>query len=387
MKRILSMALLALMALSNASAGEVNYFNKSWEEIKAKAAKEHKYIMIDCYTDWCGWCKVMDKETMSDDAVIAVIHENFVAVKMDMEHGEGVKLALKYHVSGFPSFLFFNPDGTYVYQAVGYQKKNEFIKLMKDALDKTKQISATGYSKSINIAYPEMYIKAHAENGKRAFPKTEEVIAYLDKQKNMFSEESWAVLADFEAGEKHTKFFFDNIEKYRKLYGRVSVNDKLNSVLGSKLNKAIKEQDPKEFAALLEMIDKYMGEDAAASVIYCSIAYYKGTKEWGNYAVAANEFILKNGYDNTSYINTICWDIYENCDDKILINKACTWMKEVTKKEPDYAYLDTYASLLYKSGQMQDAATIATNAIEVGKKAGTDVTATEELLKKINEKK
>ncbi|MGC6414302.1 MAG: DUF255 domain-containing protein, partial [Bacteroidia bacterium] len=31
-----------------------------------KAVKEGKIILIDAYTDWCGWCKVMDKKTYTD---------------------------------------------------------------------------------------------------------------------------------------------------------------------------------------------------------------------------------------------------------------------------------------------------------------------------------
>jgi hypothetical protein len=58
-------------------------------------------------------------------------------------------------------------------------------------------------------------------------------------------------------------------------------------------------------------------------------------------------------------------------------------MKEVVAKEPQYAYLDTYASILYKCGQLKDAEAWANKAIEAGKKSGDKVTSTEELLVKI----
>lgn len=61
MRRAVSIALLLISISLFAGAEEVNYYNRSWQEIMEKARAEHKYILVDCYTDWCGWCKVMDK--------------------------------------------------------------------------------------------------------------------------------------------------------------------------------------------------------------------------------------------------------------------------------------------------------------------------------------
>lgn len=57
----------------------------TWEQAVAKMDKAPRKIMIDVYTDWCGWCKRMDATTMEDPAIIKIIGEQYYAVKMDGE--------------------------------------------------------------------------------------------------------------------------------------------------------------------------------------------------------------------------------------------------------------------------------------------------------------
>lgn len=56
------------------------------EALEASATPDNKKkIFIDAYTDWCGWCKKMDKSTFLDSSVIAYMNENYYAVKFDAE--------------------------------------------------------------------------------------------------------------------------------------------------------------------------------------------------------------------------------------------------------------------------------------------------------------
>jgi thiol:disulfide interchange protein len=42
----------------------------SLEEAEAKMKVEPKKVYIDLFTDWCYWCKVMDKKTFTNPSVI-----------------------------------------------------------------------------------------------------------------------------------------------------------------------------------------------------------------------------------------------------------------------------------------------------------------------------
>ena len=63
----------------------------SLEEAVEAQQSESKKIFIDVYTDWCGWCKVMDSKTFIDPTVIKYINEHFYAVKLDAEQKESIQ--------------------------------------------------------------------------------------------------------------------------------------------------------------------------------------------------------------------------------------------------------------------------------------------------------
>jgi uncharacterized protein YyaL (SSP411 family) len=72
---------------------KINWLNLA--ELTAAYNKQPKPIIIDVYTSWCGWCKVMDKETYSNDNVANYINQNYYAVKFDAESRDSVEYAGK----------------------------------------------------------------------------------------------------------------------------------------------------------------------------------------------------------------------------------------------------------------------------------------------------
>lgn len=63
----------------------------TWDEAAKKMETEPRKVMVDVYTDWCGWCKKMDASTMTDPKVIEEIQKNWYAVKLDGEEKEEIE--------------------------------------------------------------------------------------------------------------------------------------------------------------------------------------------------------------------------------------------------------------------------------------------------------
>ncbi len=60
-------------------------------ELQEAYSKNPKPVLVDVYTSWCGWCKVMDKETYSNANVAAYINEHYYAVKFNAEQKQSVE--------------------------------------------------------------------------------------------------------------------------------------------------------------------------------------------------------------------------------------------------------------------------------------------------------
>ncbi len=80
--------LFPLLSYFATQAQEIKWM--SWEQAMEANQKAPKKIFVDVYTDWCGWCKVMDRNTFSDSGVTAYINKNFYPVKLNAEQKKDI---------------------------------------------------------------------------------------------------------------------------------------------------------------------------------------------------------------------------------------------------------------------------------------------------------
>ncbi|MFH1062804.1 MAG: thioredoxin fold domain-containing protein [Candidatus Omnitrophota bacterium] len=99
------------------------------------AKKENKPILIDFYTEWCSWCKRMEKDTYSNAKVQETLKQ-FVCVKIDAEQNRD--LAKIYKINGFPSTAFLKANGELIEIIPGYLPPADFLKLLDKMLSKSK---------------------------------------------------------------------------------------------------------------------------------------------------------------------------------------------------------------------------------------------------------
>lgn len=360
---------------------EITYVDMPWKRVLKLAAEQHKGIFIDCYTSWCGWCKTMEKETFVDGEVQQFINQHFVALKMDMEHGEGLQMAMKFHVTGYPVFLFFDSNGHFVYQVTGFMHAPAFMAEMRKSLLPEYQQAAPGYSTGIDIKYPTFFTATYDEPGKRKAPDQKEVITWLDGQKDLYSEESWAVLARFDGGEKYTWHILNNSELYKQLFGKYTVDAKLSEVLQQGLDYAISKKDREVLMMVTRLSDKLDTSIAFSARINMLVAYYSATNEWKSYADAVDTFVHRKGKANTGFMLARLKEIAEKCSDTATIMRSLQWM-------PNPSVLTTYDGLYscgkiyFLLGDRKHASPLLEQALNVAKKEGRPTDELERMLAK-----
>ena len=100
------------------------------------SVQEKKYIFLDCYTTWCGPCKIMANTVFTLEEAGDYFNERFVCVKTDMGKGEGRLIGKKYGVDAYPTFLIINSNGDLIHKVVGASSLNDLVKNIEYGLNK-----------------------------------------------------------------------------------------------------------------------------------------------------------------------------------------------------------------------------------------------------------
>lgn len=140
MKKLLMAAVAALMFTGGAMAqttGGVKFTEDTFANVQKAAVKADKPIFMDIYTTWCGPCKYLSSNIFPTQIVGDYMNAKFVNTKFDAEKGEGIELAKKYAVKGYPTMLILNSHGEELGRLVGSSRTpEEFVLRLKDEMAK-----------------------------------------------------------------------------------------------------------------------------------------------------------------------------------------------------------------------------------------------------------
>lgn len=155
--------------------GKVNWM--SWEEAVAANEKEPRMIVVDTYTDWCGWCKKMDASTFSNQIIADYMNEHYYAVKMDAEMNDTIVFngytfvnprpnarrsthqlaaSLLDNKLSYPSFVFLSPEFQRIQILPGYKSPKQWEPVIRYFVEgASKGVEYEDYMSSFESLFPK----------------------------------------------------------------------------------------------------------------------------------------------------------------------------------------------------------------------------------------
>jgi uncharacterized protein YyaL (SSP411 family) len=103
------------------------------DSIFEQAQKEHRFVLLDLGAVWCHWCHVMEDVTYRDPKVIALIRENYIAVRVDQDARPD--LSNRYENYGWPATVVFNSDGSEIVKRQGYIPPKPMASMLQAIVD------------------------------------------------------------------------------------------------------------------------------------------------------------------------------------------------------------------------------------------------------------
>ncbi|QDO93610.1 DUF255 domain-containing protein [Formosa sediminum] len=174
--------LVLIFAVGIVNAQEINWL--SFNEALKLQKKEPKKIMMDAYTNWCGPCKMLDKNTFQNKDVVAYVNENYYAVKFNAEGKESItyqeqvyenpnfdpakenrrnsvhEFTMALGVNAYPTIVFLDETAQVITPVRGYQNPQQlelYLKLF--STDKYKELD----SQEVVNAYFESFVPEFVE--------------------------------------------------------------------------------------------------------------------------------------------------------------------------------------------------------------------------------
>lgn len=97
------------------------------DEALERARQNGAYVLVDLYADWCGWCKVLEREVFTTDA-FRQFSAGYELLRVDVEDGaEGSALQATYGVSSLPTMLILDGEGIKVGAVSGFFPTAQYI--------------------------------------------------------------------------------------------------------------------------------------------------------------------------------------------------------------------------------------------------------------------
>ena len=378
-------ALLLFFAATTTHSQGVQFEEKlSWPKILAKAKTEDKYLFVDAFTTWCGPCRIMRAMLLTQPAAASYFNSKFICVSIQLDttanddhhvrswYKDAHALQQQYNIFAFPTFLIFTPNGKPLHRIVGGRSDMQaFIQSVDESFDTTKQYYTKLREFQDGRRDPDFLLSLSLLAGKVYDQKAQRLVfqTYLDALPNLFS------YSPLEYIIQHTHS--TNDPGFTVLYQQ---GPRVDSVLGPGKAEAhviqvlagdfvaghLRSQDEPQWASIRDTLDAHYPDQAEEVVAYGKIMYFEQWKRWPEFQDAVDTYIQRYGeHAIPETLNNYALSVFRYCPDEKCNLEALAWSKRAVDTKAAPFYMQTYAKMLYKMGNKDEALVWIQKAIDV----------------------
>ncbi|MEW5807168.1 MAG: thioredoxin fold domain-containing protein [Acidobacteriota bacterium] len=126
--------ILILFSQTAATFSDIEFIRDDLGFTLGKARKENKDIMIFFYTDWCAWCKAMDRHIFADKKVAEFL-KNLVTIRINAEKGDGPTFVRRFKVDSYPTVVFLDSWGKEINRINGFLPPAYFLEVSQNIIN------------------------------------------------------------------------------------------------------------------------------------------------------------------------------------------------------------------------------------------------------------
>ena len=164
-RSILALAAILLLAPLAPQPASADESAVRWREftdaVFEQAARENKYVLLHMAAVWCHWCHVMERTTYRDPAVLKLIGERYIPVRVDQDSRPD--LSYRYERWGWPATIMFDKDGNEIFRRQGYQPPELFAKLLQAVIDDPSALPAASVEPEVDPTLTRLAPERRAE--------------------------------------------------------------------------------------------------------------------------------------------------------------------------------------------------------------------------------
>jgi len=382
-RHVMMVGFLTMALIGSISAQKINFEpgdTINWDSVMVRSKVLNRLLFIYAYSDSSPICKLMEKKSLNDMALTEHLNVAFVNLRLNMDSASSLKLASKFKINCVPSYIFVDRDGnTVIQKGSGFYTGKDLLALSNSVADPHKN-TFFSYESEFNTPHPSAtitlkYLKALSD---ACMPTNDLAVKFLTSKKDTDNllPEHWEILRKYVTDIESVpfKYLVSRRTSFIAKYSRDEVDTKIfDTYLSRGLDLIFKEKaDKTKYTAFKTAVVGVVFDRNKELGQTLDWYYADATGNWKDFYNISKDMVKKYKRDDAVFLNDASARLLDYKKNSKMLSDMLQWSKKSTELKPGWQNQDTYAKILFKTGDKQKALENINKAIQIATTAEVD---------------